>query len=253
MAQTSYSLNMTEGMLGLIANSEYTLKESHVALSTIPFGYGVCFGDAAENTTRLPLASKTTIVFSGDFDADNVINLKVNGVSITQVARTTDQATTAGLLAAAISALSGVTGAIDTTDTNNRTFIVTTDDAVCTLTDVAATGTGTVPTNTLTVGNKERFLGGSVQSQPIEQNDDGSVAYIANKIVPVMRKGKIWVYTEEAVKESDSVYLRFITNGTNVPGYFRKSSDSDKAFLLSNVKFRKRTTGAGLTILELNQ
>jgi hypothetical protein len=253
MAQLSYSRNQPEGMLGLIADSQYTYKESHVAFENLPFGYGAVFGDTTEKTARLPKASLATLLFDADFVTGNTIDLDVNGTSITQVPFNTDHDTTAADLVTAIAALSGVNCELDSSDANNRTFLITTDDAVASVTNVVVAGGASQAGSTVTAGSDDKFLGVVVQSHTVEQTSTGVAQYAENDIASVMRQGKIWVWVEEAVDETKPVYCRFITNGNNVPGYFRTDDDSGKAFLVSNANFRKRTTGAGLTVLEINK
>ncbi len=254
MSQTSYSRNMTAGMMGLIADSEFTYKESPVAIENILFGLGCSYGDATEGTARLPKPTLSTILFDADFVASNTIDLDVNGTSIAQVTYATSHDNTADLLAAAIDALEGVNCELDSTDTNNRTFLVTTDDAAALVTSVTVAAGSTQAGSTVTAGTDDKFLGVAVQSHTEEQQSDGTVQYDANDCFPCIRKGKVWVYVEEAVDERSPVYLRHTANGaTKIPGYFRTDADSAKAFLVQNANFRKRTSGAGLTILEINK
>jgi hypothetical protein len=252
MAQTSYSRGMTAGVAGQIVDSMFTLKESKIALTDLPFGRGVVLADVLEDVCRLPLASEVEMLLDRDFEASNEINMKVNGAAIAPVTFGTDHATTAGLLVTAIKALSAVSDCSVT----GRTFTIITDDSVATVTDFVVTGgTNQAVITSLTLDTNDVFHGVSVLTQNKEQGSDGSDAqYDATDIASIMRKGKIRVNVEQAVDETDAVYMRFIADGaTKLPGYFRKDSDSGKAVLVTDVKFRKRTTEAGLTILEINK
>ena len=254
MSQTSYSRNQSNGSMGLLANSEFMVKESPVAVEALPFGYGVAFGDQYQETARLPKASLATLVFDADFVTGNTIDLDVNTLSITQVPFDTDHDTTAANLVTAIAALAGVNCELDSSDANNRTFLITTDDAVATVENVVVAGGASQAGSTITAGSNDKFLGVVVQSHTVEQQADGTAQYDATDGAPVLRRGKIWVMAEEAVDETKPVYLRFIANGAGkLIGYFRTDDDSGKAYLIPNANFRYRTTGAGLTILEINK
>lgn len=76
--------------------------------------------------------------------------------------------------------------------------------------------------------------------------------YPAHAQVPVLEKGCIWVNVEEEVNESSEVHMRVIAAGPEVAGHFRGSADaSDCLDLSTRCRWRSRTTGAGLAILEI--
>ena len=72
---------------------------------------------------------------------------------------------------------------------------------------------------------------------------------------PVLERGFIWVYSEEAVDVTDPVYLRCVTVSALLAGNFRKSdgevSSVAKAVLLPNAKWANKTAAAGLALLQL--
>lgn len=89
--------------------------------------------------------------------------------------------------------------------------------------------------------------------------------YLAGDSITVRTKGRIWVYSEQAVAPGDDVYLRAITNGANTAGNFRKDADSlaiTNVALTSNVatitaashglSVGQSVTIAGLTTTALN-
>ncbi|HCU25446.1 MAG TPA: hypothetical protein DF383_10555 [Deltaproteobacteria bacterium] len=87
------------------------------------------------------------IDFSGDFVASNTINLNVNGSPISQVTFSADQATTAGLLKAAIEAMPGV----DVVNVSGNDFTVVSEmDAALEITGVVVTGGASQATATVT-------------------------------------------------------------------------------------------------------
>lgn len=85
----------------------------------------------------------TTIDFSVDFIVGNIINLKVNGVSISPVTFATSHALTIGAVASAIAALAGVSSAVVTGNDIAVTFTLGTSGSIS---DVLVTGGASQPT-----------------------------------------------------------------------------------------------------------
>lgn len=69
----------------------------------------------------------------------------------------------------------------------------------------------------------------------------------------VMIKGRIWVYTEETVALTDSVYVRHTAGaGGSQKGLFRKSADTATAVLVRGVRWISSRTGAGLVQVQVD-
>lgn len=82
------------------------------------------------------------------------------------------------------------------------------------------------------------------QSQTAEYHD--------RDVVSVLRKGAIWVTTEDACSFGAPVYVRVIASGANTQiGAFRSDADSSNAVLVPNAEFGKDSAAAGLNILEI--
>lgn len=77
-------------------------------------------------------------------------------------------------------------------------------------------------------------------------------AYPIGRPFTVLRKGRVWVWSEQAVAPTDQVFVRYTASGNEVVGNVRKDLDTDKAALLVGARFATITTGAGLVLLELN-
>lgn len=77
--------------------------------------------------------------------------------------------------------------------------------------------------------------------------------YEIGEVVSVVRKGYIFVYSEQAVNKGDPVYYRITANTApnDVIGRFRKDSDSGKAVLLASATFEKTISAAGITIIRI--
>lgn len=70
-------------------------------------------------------------------------------------------------------------------------------------------------------------------------------------MVSLMRKGRIWVYTETAVSPTSDVFVRVLTVSADVKGQFRAGTATN-FIALPGAKFITSTTGAGLAVLELS-
>lgn len=96
------------------------------------------------------------------------------------------------------------------------------------------------------------FEGVSVQTNKVTLNSTGEAVYQAGEEITVKRKGRIWVYTEEATAVNDDVYLRHTVNAALVPGDFRTDADTARADQIANARWLTATTAAGLALLEIN-
>ena len=78
--------------------------------------------------------------------------------------------------------------------------------------------------------------------------------YEIGEAVNVLRKGRIWVYTEVTCAVTDSVYIRYTADGaTKLPGMFLISNPGAAALApASMMKWFKGRTGAGLAVVEVN-
>jgi len=95
-----------------------------------------------------------------------------------------------------------------------------------------------------------------VASHEIESVNDGEVpGYAAESVVPVMRKGRIWVISATAVTEGTSlVYVRVAANGGNtLVGGLTTTSDTSFTAVLPKSKWKSSTSGAAeLAVLEID-
>jgi hypothetical protein len=99
-----------------------------------------------------------------------------------------------------------------------------------------------------------------VMSQAIEEQPENTLgvadanvpAYPAQYAFSVMRKGTVWVWSEQAVSPTDQVFVRAIASGDEKPGNFRKDADTANAAQLKGARFASTTTGAGLVLLEID-
>ncbi len=244
--QTDYNLYMEEAYAGMIENA-YPNKNtiSRAAEEAIAFGLGVVRGTDPEKQCRLPKLDNAKLVFDADFVTSNTINLKVNGVAITEVTFDTDHDTTAGLLVNAIAALTGVTCILDSADANNRTFLIEAEGTDIAVTDVVVAAGASQAGSTVTYSTDDVFIGVARHEHKMS-NLINEVNYKVKEAVNVLNEGGIWVYTTEAVAVDDTAYL--VAAAGDDRGKFNKTSSGNIA---TSGVFKRATSGAGLTILKI--
>jgi len=68
----------------------------------------------------------------------------------------------------------------------------------------------------------------------------------------VVRRGRIWVVTEEAIAVTDDVYFRH-TSGTGTEiGAFRNDADTASCDQITNAQWLRGCAAAGVALLEIN-
>jgi hypothetical protein len=77
-------------------------------------------------------------------------------------------------------------------------------------------------------------------------------AYPIGYSMSILRKGRVWVWAEEAVTVTDQVFVRHTAAVNEVPGNFRQDVDTANAELLHGARFLTATAAAGLVLLEIN-
>lgn len=80
---------------------------------------------------------------------------------------------------------------------------------------------------------------------------EGAV-YPASEPIRLRRRGRLYVYSEQAISPSDPVFLRYAANGGLVAGNFRKDADTSRAFQITNAVWVSTTTAAGIAVVEIN-
>lgn len=109
-------------------------------------------------------------------------------------------------------------------------------------------------------GESRKVEGIVVMSQAVEEQPENTLgvadanvpAYPANYSYSVMRKGVVWVWSEQAVSPTDQVFVRAIASGDEKPGNFRKDADTTNAAQLKGARFASTTTAAGLVKVEID-
>lgn len=91
---------------------------------------------------------------------------------------------------------------------------------------------------------------GIVLLQAKEQNDDGTVTYVAEDTVPVLDKGRAWVTTTSAVTAGEAAYLTF--SGDDIGKWTNSTNASTTASAITGAKFKTTLSAAGIAVVELN-
>lgn len=97
-------------------------------------------------------------------------------------------------------------------------------------------------------------VGFAIQDWSTEQVVADTVATFPIKsAVPVMKQGRLWVVTEEAVNAEDPVFVRFATgSGGTQLGAVRKSADTTTAVQLPGARFETSALALGLVQIIVN-
>lgn len=244
MSQTSYSIEQGSAFAGLKADSRFDEVESFAAKGAIQFGRAVAIESGNTKQVTLPKKDNAQIVFDADFVALNTIDLKVNGVAITQVTFATDHDTTAGLLATAIGALAGVTCSLNSSDANNRTFDVESDGVEISIDDIVVAAGASQAGSAVTYSADDVFRGISVHTHK-EADSDGVAQYKDADAVSVLRKGVIWVDTAVAVTADETAYIDL----SGAAGKFTNVSTNNMA---TGGKFRSSVAAAGIAKVQID-
>ena len=124
----------------------------------------------------------STITFNADFVASNLIDMDINGVAMTQVPRTTDQATTMGLIASQLESqfpllISSVQVADDGSNLNRVLIITAQPNQSADATDVLVTMGASQPTATV-VNVQQQTTVESIANAMVQAINNGQLANV---------------------------------------------------------------------------
>ena len=100
---------------------------------------------------------------------------------------------------------------------------------------------------TTSVGQAALAVGVSVASMVVEQASNGTVVYADKDTVPVLKKGRIWVTTDDAVVAGAVANLKLSS------GLFTDEAVAAgiEAFTQFNARFLTATSGSALALVEI--
>ncbi len=77
--------------------------------------------------------------------------------------------------------------------------------------------------------------------------------YEQYEVVPVLRRGRVWMLAEDAVAEGGAVFVRFTSAGAEEDGRVRSDADGGDAVALPGAVYRSTTTTTDqLVLVEIN-
>ena len=209
--------------------------DSFTATEDIEFGYPV-FSYPGEKNAYAYRLDTGKIAFDDDFVTANTIDITVNGVAMATVTFDTDHDTTADLVVDALNAMTGVEAVLDSTDTNNRTFLIRTKGVTAVVTENVLLGAGQV-SGTISYESAQIFVGMCLRTM---MPSSGTAKYVVTDEVNVLERGKLWAEAGKAVNANTAVYVE------------STGKVSDTAGLAIDCVFRGTVAAAGLVELEVN-
>jgi hypothetical protein len=195
MTITSTTYGMTDDILGV------------ARIDTIESGSYRAFGN-----------DRGVATLSGDaITTSDTVDGSVNGVAIAQVTYATSEANTLQLVANAIKAIAGVSDAV--VNSTLRTIDVTMNNGLPLDSLIL-----TVDDDTVASVSPTFAVVYSEQGVAIPRN---RAYFLPTELVPVLRKGVIWMQAEEALTPADSAFIRIqATASFAVRGRIRNDVDS---------------------------
>jgi len=112
--------------------------------------------------------------------------------------------------------------------------------------------TGTGGTFTLGTGTKLGVVDGVVHGVSVWDGTREPGVYAVDEVMPVIRRGRVWVYAEGAVNPSLPVFVRFVAGVGETLGRFRASLDSTDCGRLRGARWISTTAAEGFALLDLN-
>jgi len=103
----------------------------------------------------------------------------------------------------------------------------------------------------------EKFMGISIAIWQIEQQlnsypTTSSGLYAAQMVLPVLRRGAIWVKVNVDVEANDPVYMVYANADPLLIGNFRNDAGTLEADLVPTALFRKAAKAGELSVVEIN-
>ena len=111
-----------------------------------------------------------------------------------------------------------------------------------------------LPTLVTQITDTNRALGVTVRTQALEQAriNANNLGYPIASAMSVLRRGRIWVITEDAVVARAQAFVRCVATAPERLGAFRGDVDGTDAGALPGTRFKLTSGIGGLNILEIN-
>lgn len=115
----------------------------------------------------------------------------------------------------------------------------------------ASEGLCTSPAAAGDVTDEKKVLGVVLCTQDLESSLTGDPQYPIQSAVPLLRKGRVWVKTEETATVASDVFVRYAAGGNGV-GSFGVSAGTSERAALANAKVTVGAAANGLMQIEVN-
>lgn len=214
---------------------------SAVAVDEIDFGMPIFGYQGEANKVYNYYLDTCSMLFDADFVASNSIIITVNGISTSAVVFDTDHDTTAALVVTAIKALEILDNngntinpdcVLDSSDTNNRTFLIRGVGVDLTVTE-AITGGGSQATGTATYSSDQVFRGLARHYAKSIANGSTEAKYEIEDVVSIVEHGFYYGVINSGVTVlSDSA--TYIDNSGSDKGVFGTSGDDISCYFRSD-------------------
>lgn len=111
-----------------------------------------------------------------------------------------------------------------------------------------------LPTLVTQITDTNRALGVAVRTQALEQAvlNANNVGYPLASAMSILRRGRVWVITEDAVVAGAQAFVRCVATSPERLGAFRGDVDGTDAGALPGSRFKLTSGIGGLNILEIN-
>ena len=253
MPITKYQDYLDIGQKGQIATLEDSNIKTRNAEQAIEFGKAIVKGTKSSVDVKNIFKSKVSLTFDADFVTGNTINLKVNGVAISQVTFATLHVATFTSVIASIDALTGISAVAGT----GREIIITVDNAISniTISDIVVAGGSSQAGSTTVYSSVDTFEGIAALRHGQPATIGGDDKYEINDAVNVLTKGVIYVEVVATVAYGNPVYVYNDKSNESNQGQFTNASSGN--LIVSSAKFVSDATGTlnnpTLAKVEINQ
>jgi len=253
MPINKYQNYLDVGQKGQVATLEDSNIKTRNAEQAIEFGRAVVKGITGGVDVKNIFKSKASLTFDANFVTGNTIDLKVNGVAISQITFASSHATTFAALIAAVDALTGISAVAGT----GREILITVDNAVSniTISDVVVVGGSSQAGSTIAYSSVDTFEGIAILRHGQPTTIGGDDKYQINDSVNVLTKGVVFVEAVATISYGDLVYIYNDKSNESNQGQFTNASSGNLA--VSSAKFVSAATGTtgspALVKVEINQ
>lgn len=119
----------------------------------------------------------------------------------------------------------------------------------------AVTPSSAIANVKMPTGAGGRYFGALVMTQEHDNGPNGTLGVLGLKpdtTLNLMRRGLMYMTTEDSATEGSAAFVRFTANGGLLPGNIRSEADSGKADKCVAIIFRTTRADTGLVLVEVD-